>query len=59
VFDRIEEALDQVALSVEAGREGEPLLAVGARRDVGPGVLAGGGLADGVAVIADLLIDCG
>ena len=52
MLNAVEEPLDQVALSVEPGREGELLLSVGARRDVGPGVPAGGGIADSVAVIA-------
>lgn len=52
MLDAVEEALDQVALAVEPAREGKALLAVGSRRDVGPGLLVGGGFADSVAVVA-------
>jgi hypothetical protein len=52
VLDAVEEALNEVALPVEPAREGKALLAVGARRDVGPGILAGSGFSDGVAVVA-------
>lgn len=52
MLDAVEEAFDQIALPVEPGREGEALFAVGARRDIGPGVLAGGDFPDGVAVVA-------
>jgi hypothetical protein len=52
VLDAVEEALNEVALPVEPAREGKALLAVGARRDVGLGILAGSGFSDGVAVVA-------
>ena len=52
VLDAVEEALDEVALPVKPARERKALLAVGARRDVGPSILAGGSVADGVAVIS-------
>ena len=52
VLDAVEEALDEVPLPVEPAGERKALLAVGARRDVGPGILAGGGFANGVAVVA-------
>ena len=58
MLDPVEEALDEIALPVKPSREGEALLAVGARRDVGPGVLAGDGLADGVAVVALVCEQC-
>lgn len=52
MLDAVEEALDKVPLPVEPAGERKALLAVGARRDVGPGILAGGGFANGVAVVA-------
>jgi hypothetical protein len=52
VLDAVEEALVNVPLPVEPAGERKALLAVGARRDVGPGILAGGGFANGVAVVA-------
>lgn len=52
VLDAVEESLNEVALPIEPAREGKALLAVGARRDVGPGILAGSGFSDGVAVVA-------
>lgn len=52
VFDAVEEAFDEIALPIEPARECKALLAVGARRDVGPGILAGSGFSDGVAVVA-------
>lgn len=49
-LDAIEETLE-VALPVEPALEGKALLTIGARRDVGPGILAGSSFADGVAVV--------
>lgn len=46
-----EEALDQVAIAVEEGAEGEALLAVGLWRDVGEAAARLDLVADGVAVI--------
>ena len=54
MLDAIEEAFDEIALAIDPAREGEALLAVGTRRDIGPSVLAAGGLADGVAVISSV-----
>lgn len=52
VRDAVEESFDCISLAVESVREGEALLSVGARLDVGQGILGCGGCADGIAVVA-------
>lgn len=52
MFDTVEEAFDEVALAIDPAGEGEALLAVLAGRYVGPGVLASGGIADGIAIVS-------
>lgn len=49
--DAVEEAFGEVALPIEPAREGEPLLAVGPRRDIGLGALGCSSFTDGVAVV--------
>lgn len=52
MFDPVEEPFDEIALPIEPGGKGETALAIGLRRDVGPGFPFDRLGADGVAVIA-------
>lgn len=58
VLDAVEEPLDEIALAIDPAREGEALLAIGARGDVCPSVLTGGGFTDGIAVISIIGQQC-
>ena len=51
LFDPVEESLNEVPLPINPAREHEGALAVGLRRNVGPGLSLGGLGPDGIAVI--------